>query len=205
MHIGFAKDRVSANGGSTSINAISGFSLEQTHQMQLRPIPISKSTIALSPNINGFKKSNVEPTQVTLSGSVNTAGNEDVLFYQSRGLKDNTLQIFCDRLDGIPSVKCLVANTSGATLGIGTDIIPVDDTSVIQDNWNIQGFNFWPNTQIESKDPSAKENTIKEPQGRGLRRAMTDNSQFTATSNGDDRQLCCLYRYIPHLTQQKRD
>ncbi len=193
-HRGFVKRvRVSANGGSTSINAISGFSFRaDPPNATTTHTDIQKGMIALSPNINGFKRvTNVEPTQVTLSGSVSTGGNEDVLFYQSRGLKDNTLQIFCDRLDGIPSVKCLVANTSGATLGIGTDIIPVDDTSVIQDNWNIQGFNFWPNTQIESIDPSAKEITIKEPQGRGLRRAMTDNSQFTATSNGDDRQLCC--------------
>ena len=193
-HRGFVKRvRVSNNGGSTTINAVSGFSFRANPpNATTTHTDIQKGMIALSPNINGFKRvTNVEPTQVTLSGSVNTAGNEDVLFYQSRGLKDNTLQIFCDRLDGIPSVKCLVANTSGATLGIGTDIIPVDDTSVIQDNWNIQGFNFWPNTQIESIDPSAKEITIKEPQGRGLRRAMTDNSQFTATSNGDDRQLCC--------------
>ena len=193
-HRGFVKRvRVSNNGGSTTINAVSGFSFRaDPPNATTTHTDIQKGMIALSPNINGFKRvTNVEPTQVTLSGSVNTAGNEDVLFYQSRGLKDNTLQIFCDRLDGIPSVKCLVANTSGATLGIGTDIIPVDDTSVIQDNWNIQGFNFWPNTQIESIDPSAKEITIKEPQGRGLRRAMTDNSQFTATSNGDDRQLCC--------------
>ena len=193
-HRGFVKRvRVSNNGGSTTINAVSGFSFRaDPPNATTTHTDIQKGMIALSPNINGFKRvTNVEPTQVTLSGSVNTAGNEDVLFYQSRGLKDNTLQIFCDRLDGIPSVKCLVANTSGATLGIGTDIIPVDDTSVIQDDWNIQGFNFWPNTQIESIDPSAKEITIKEPQGRGLRRAMTDNSQFTATSNGDDRQLCC--------------
>ena len=193
-HRGFVKRvRVSNNGGSTTINAVSGFSFRaDPPDATTTHTDIQKGMIALSPNINGFKRvTNVEPTQVTLSGSVSTGGNEDVLFYQSRGLKDNTLQIFCDRLDGIPSVKCLVANTSGATLGIGTDIIPVDDTSVIQDNWNIQGFNFWPNTQIESIDPSAKEITIKEPQGRGLRRAMTDNSQFTATSNGDDRQLCC--------------
>ena len=193
-HRGFVKRvRVSNNGGSTTINAVSGFSFRaDPPNATTTHTDIQKGMIALSPNINGFKRvTNVEPTQVTLSGSVSTGGNEDVLFYQSRGLKDNTLQIFCDRLDGIPSVKCLVANTSGATLGIGTDIIPVDDTSVIQDDWNIQGFNFWPNTQIESIDPSAKEITIKEPQGRGLRRAMTDNSQFTATSNGDDRQLCC--------------
>ena len=193
-HRGFVKRvRVSNNGGSTTINAVSAFSFRATlPNATTTHTDIQKGMIALSPNINGFKRvTNVEPTQVTLSGSVSTGGNEDVLFYQSRGLKDNTLQIFCDRLDGIPSVKCLVANTSGATLGIGTDIIPVDDTSVIQDDWNIQGFNFWPNTQIESIDPSAKEITIKEPQGRGLRRAMTDNSQFTATSNGDDRQLCC--------------
>ena len=193
-HRGFVKRvRVTNNGGSTTINAVSGFSFRANPpNATTTHTDIQKGMIALSPNINGFKKViNVEPTQVTLSDSVSTGGNEDVLFYQSRGLKDNTLQIFCDRLDGVPSVKCLVANTSGATLGIGTDIIPVDDTSVIQNDWNIQGFNFWPNTQIESIDPSAKEITIKEPQGRGLRRAMTDNSQFTATSNGDDRQLCC--------------
>lgn len=191
-HRGFVKRvRVSNNGGSTTINAVSGFSFRATlPDATTTHTDIQKGMIALSPNINGFKRvTNVEPTQVTLSGSVSTGGNEDVLFYQSRGLRDNTLQIFCDRLDGFSSVKCLVANTSGTTLAVDTKQITVDDTSIIQDDWNIQGFNFWPNTQIESI--SGNTITIKEPQGRGLRRAMTDNSQFTATSNGDDRQLCC--------------
>tara|TARA_A100000171_G_scaffold35251_1_gene33774 strand:+ start:4080 stop:6428 length:2349 start_codon:yes stop_codon:yes gene_type:complete len=193
-HRGFVKRvRVNSNGGSTTINAASGFSFRaNSPNATTTHTDIQKGMIAISSNISSYKKvTNVEPTQITLSASVSTGANEDVFFYQSRGLKDNTLQIFCDRLDGSPSVKCLVANTSGTTLAIDTKQITVDDTSIIQNNWNIQGFNFWPNTTIQSIDPSNKIITIQDDQGRGLRRAMTDNSQFTATSNNDDRQLCC--------------
>ena len=36
---------------------------------------------------------------LTLSDSVSTVANEEVFFYQSRGLKDNSLMAFCDRFD----------------------------------------------------------------------------------------------------------
>ena len=41
--------------------------------------------------------------------------------YQSRGLKDNSLQKFCDKLATTPSVQCLIA-TSPVTSG---NVIPV--------------------------------------------------------------------------------
>ena len=59
---------------------------------------------------------------MNLSKNVST-GSADVFIYQSRGLKDNSLQKFCDTFTTTPSVQCLIATapvTSGNMIPVST-------------------------------------------------------------------------------------
>ena len=77
------------------------------------------------------------------------------------------------------------------------NVIPVETLGAINTgnatNWNIQGFNFKKDnsgnsiTTIASVDTSAKTITLNV----NIDKPIVSGTQFTATSNSDDRQLCC--------------
>ena len=124
---------------------------------------------------------------MVLSKTVTSTGSADVYIYQSRGLKDNTLKNFCGKFDTTPSVQCLIA-TAPVTSG---KVIPVETFGVINTgnatNWNIQGFNFASGTKINSIQTGANTITLD----TDIDKPIVSGTQFTATLNTDDRQLCC--------------
>ena len=79
--------------------------------------------IVISAGINGYKRIgniSIDGSSVFLKddsvtydtdASVSTVANEDVFVYQSRGIKDNSLQGFCDRFEPeCSTVRCLISN-----------------------------------------------------------------------------------------------
>ena len=124
---------------------------------------------------------------LTLVDNVSASQNDAIYIYQSRGLKDNSLITFCDKLAASPSVQCLIA-TSAVASG---NVIPVQTFGAITTgnatNWNIQGFNFASGTTISSINTGASTITLSQ----NIDKAIVSGTQFTATTNSDARQLCC--------------
>ena len=118
---------------------------------------------------------------------ITVSQNDALYIYQSRGLKDNSLITFCDKLATSPSVQCLIA-TSAVSSG---NVIPVQTFGAITEgnatNWNIQGFNFASGTTITSINTGAGTVTLSQ----NIDKPIVSGTQFTATTNSDDRQLCC--------------
>jgi len=133
---------------------------------------------------------------IFLADNISASQNDVVYIYQSRGLKDNSLVTFCDKLSTSPTVQCLIA-TSAVASG---NVIPVTTPATVggiqsfgaintgnATNWNIQGFNFSSGTTITSIDTTANTITLSQ----NIDKPIVSGTQFTATSNSDDRQLCC--------------
>tara|TARA_B100001989_G_scaffold135994_1_gene96308 strand:+ start:619 stop:3090 length:2472 start_codon:yes stop_codon:yes gene_type:complete len=202
-HRGFLKRvRVNANTGNNVINAATDYSFRAGTQNETTiASDAQKDMIVISANINNYKKIDslsIDGTAATLSGNVTTVANEDVFVYQSRGLKDNSLQNFCDRFSNAPTVRCLISDIPEADspLNVGTTSFKVEDLNGISNNWEAQGAYFGPNgTTISSivddpTDPNFKTITL----ASGITRPLPDGAQFTAVEpakNTTDYQLCC--------------
>ena len=142
--------------------------------------------VAIGANLSSYTTiTSLTLNSMNLSKNVSATGSADVFIYQSRGLKDNSLQKFCDTFTTTPSVQCLIA-TAPVTSG---NVIPVSTLGAINSgnatNWNIQGFNFASGTKIQS----VATNQITLTQN--ITKEIVSGTQFTATLNSDDRQLCC--------------
>jgi len=79
-----------------------------------------------------------------------------------------------------------------ASVGISSGkVIPVQTFGAINTgnatNWNVQGFNFSSGTTIASINTGTNEITLN----KDIDKAIVSGTQFTATTFGDDRQLCC--------------
>ena len=156
-------------------------------------VDVQKNMIVIGPNIGAIEITNVDgPSgstggKLSLKSKVNLSQNDAIYIYQSRGLKDNSLITFCDKLATTPSVQCLIA-TSAVPTG---KVIPVQTLGVINTgnatNWNIQGFNFSSGTKIISVNTGTNEITLN----NDIDKLIVSGTQFTATTNTDDRQLCC--------------
>ena len=196
-HRGFVK-RVIVNANVSGSNTIiansstpltaSSPSEETTHT------DVQKDMVVIGPSsINAVQITDVTgPTgsdggSITLASNVSVSQNDAIYIYQSRGLKDNSLITFCDKLATSPSVQCLIA-TSAVSSG---NVIPVQTFGAINTgnatNWNIQGFNFASGTTIASINTGAGTVTLSQ----NIDKPIVSGTQFTATTNSDDRQLCC--------------
>ena len=116
---------------------------------------VQPDMVIIGSNTNSYTKiTSVDEGARTLDISrnilVGQEGVADYYIYQSRGLKDNSIQQFCDRFNTTtegPDIRCLVSNVS-STLPIGTTVITVDNTSnyqVIGSGWELQGAYFGEN------------------------------------------------------------
>ena len=202
-HRGFVK-RVIVNAnvsGSNTIIASSNTPLKASSPShETTHTDVQKDMVVIGPSsINAVQITGVTgPTgsdggSITLASNVSVSQNDAIYIYQSRGLKDNSLITFCDKLATSPTVQCLIA-TSGVLSG---NVIPVETLGVINTgnatNWNIQGFNFKKDssgntiTTITSVNTSAKTITLNV----NIDKPIVSGTQFTATTNSDDRQLCC--------------
>jgi|TARA_R100000455_G_C6272381_1_gene129138 hypothetical protein len=213
-HRGFVRRvRVNANGGSTTIVAASGFSFRSsgTHTVggvsknapNERTINTDsqKDMIVIGTNISGYKKIDsiaTDGSSVTLNGSVTTAANEDVFVYQSRGLKDNSLQTFCDRFSGSPTVRCLISDIaeSESPKNVGVTTFFVEDLNGIGVGWELQGAYFGQNgisiSSIETDPTNSDFKLIT--LSSGITRPFPDGARITAVEpakNTTDYQLCC--------------
>jgi len=178
---------------------------------------VQKDMVVIGSNIDAIQitgvtgpSGGVDGGKLTLASTTNYDGsnitasaNESIYIYQSRGLKDNSLITFCDKLSATPDVQCLIA-TSGVLSG---NVIPIETTTdasgvisagainsnnIGNGNWNIQGFNFKKDpTTGESLTTIASIGTNQITLNENIEKAIVSGTQFTATTFGDDRQLCC--------------
>ncbi len=119
------------------------------------------------------------PSTFTIDPS-QTLGASTYYVYQSRGLVNESLNAFCNRT----ITKCLVVAAPGA--GIGTNIIPVVDSTGVSNGWSVQGFYFASGTTVNGS-PLAGSIVINTP----TTRALVAGANFTVTGDSGDRQLCC--------------
>jgi len=156
-------------------------------------IDVQKDMVVIGSGINAIQITGVTgPTgsdggSLTLASNVSASQNDAIFIYQSRGLKDNSLITFCDKLSATPDVQCLIA-TNAVPSG---KVIPVQTFGAINTgnatNWNVQGFNFSSGTMIASINTGTNEITLN----NNIDKPIVSGTQFTATTFGDDRQLCC--------------
>ena len=202
-HRGFVK-RVIVNAnvsGSNTIIASSSTPLKSTSPSEeTTHIDVQKDMVVIGSGINAVRITGVtgpsgDGGALTLADNVSASQNDAIYIYQSRGLKDNSLITFCDKLATTPSVQCLIATsavpsgneipvettTNGSIISAGA----INTNNVGNGNWNIQGFNFASGTKIQSIS------TNKITLTQNIDKAIVSGTQFTATTNSDDRQLCC--------------
>ena len=156
---------------------------------------ISGTTLTLSSgNTSGLRSGMIvigngvtQYTGITTTGSTSavtvspsqTVSSTNLYFYQSRGLVNNSLDLFC-----LPSAtRCLIVSSNTAA---GSSTIPVSSTTGISNGWNVYGFQFATGTTISSFTASSI--TISSPTTRNL----VAGSNFTVSSSSDEKKgLCC--------------
>jgi len=138
------------------------------------------------------------------SGSSVNFSSTDIFVYQSRGLKDNSLLEFCDRItpDSSLNVKCLRAKVLGAGkfINIGTEVtVNAGSTSNIAQSGKLQGSYFGQNgigiDSIIPDNPNSPTGVDRIILDSNILSPIPDDAQFTYVSNNggfsDDRQFCC--------------
>ena len=200
-HRGFVK-KITGSGSGNQITGISTALTASTQSFATIDTDVQPDMVAISDKLNSYTKIlTVEDggpgaRSLFLSKTVASTGAMDIYIYQSRGLKDNSIQQFCDRFNTTtegPDIRCLVSNVS-STLPIGTTVITVDtgnNYSAIQAGWELQGAYFGTNgIAVASVGTNGVINLAS-----GITKPLPDDAQFTAVSpdkdqNGDY-QLCC--------------
>lgn len=120
------------------------------------------------------------PSIIQISPSQTISGSTAVYFYQSKGLINDSLNKFC-----VPSqTKCL---TVSQNVGLGTNIIPVENANNVANNWTVQGYYFAEDTKIIGNPGTGNEIEIS----KNTIRNISEGSTFTVTDRSDDRSLCC--------------
>ena len=197
-HRGFVKKViVNANvSNNKTIIANSSTPLKSTSPSEeTTHIDVQKDMVVIGSGINAVQITDVtgpsgDGGSLTLKDNVSASQNDVVYIYQSRGLKDNSLITFCDKLATSPSVQCLIARSAVAS----GNVIPVETYGAINQgnatNWNIQGFNFASGTTIQSIAGN-NNNNASITLSQNIDKPIVSGTQFTATTNSDDRQLCC--------------
>ena len=162
---------------------------------------VQKDMFAVGAGIPAFTRVLSLPSQTDaqLSSNVNVSANQDVFFYDSKGLRDNTFEEFCDRIDDSRSVECLVSDNSGigsAPVGVGIHTITVDDAKSVGIDWELQGAYFTvagdtiASAGIKVTNVQGNEITLES----GITKPLPDGAQFTAvddTKDEGDYTLCC--------------
>ena len=197
-HRGFVK-KITGTGSGLQITGITTALTASSQSFATIDTDVQPDMVIIGSNTNTYTKIlGVDEGSRTLDISRNVTGTAttDYYIYQSRGLKDNSIQQFCDRFNTTtegPDIRCLVSNVS-STLPIGETTITVDNTnnfSVVQSGWELQGAYFGENgIAVSSVGAGGVINLAS-----GITKPLPDDAQFTAVSpdkdqNGDY-QLCC--------------
>ena len=196
-HRGFVKKVTGSHSGST-ISGITPALFDQTSRdnnqgYQTIDTDVQVGMVAIGEKLNSFSiiTSFNSTDSMEISRNVTSTGTADVYIYQSRGLKDNSIQQFCDRFNSTPEVRCLVSSVSGSPLAIGTKTFSVDDINGVQVGWELQGAYFG-TAGITIPTNGISGNTIT--LNTGISKPLPDDAQFTAVAPGKsngDYQLCC--------------
>ena len=203
-HRGFVK-KITCNGsGNTISNANPALrSSSQNSSTIDKDVQVGMVVIGANTEQNSFTTiTNISGTTgLTLSQNLaSNFTNGDIFIYQSRGLKDNSIQNFCDRFNSSPEIRCLRSNhvttdVNGNpityTTQIGISTVKVSDLNGVGAGWELQGAYFGANGITVS---SILPNNVLQLNA-GMTRPLPDDAQFTAVSpnqnqNGDY-QLCC--------------
>ena len=209
-HRGFVK-KIRGTGSALQITGITTALTASPQSFATIDTDVQPGMVIIGSNTNPYTKiTNVDEGSSTLDIGTNIVvdqeGVADYYIYQSRGLKDNSIQQFCDRFnttaDG-PDIRCLVSNhetTDGdgnATTytSVGVSTVKVDITPsllVVSSGWELQGAYFGENgIAVSSVNTSNGVISL----ASNITKPLPDGAQFTAVSpdkdqNGDY-QLCC--------------
>ena len=145
----------------------------------------------------------ISKTELKLSAPVTVSANQDVFFYDSKGLRDNSTLAYCDRFNTTPSgpdVRCLIAkvkNQDGTPVAgghqPGTTSFEVEDDNGVASGWTLQGIYFGDSgtavTNVVEVGTASTTITI----ASGIKAPLLDGTRFTAVNSPapPDRTLCC--------------
>jgi len=206
-HRGFVK-KVSgdhSNSGSEGvINSITPNLKAATQSFSTIDTDVQVGMVAIGEKLDSFSQiTSLTTNSMVINKNVTGTGSTDVYIYQSRGLKDNSIQNFCDRFRTAGNgqrIKCLVSNVS-STQPAGITTVKVDDLNGVAAGWELQGAYFTTPTDttasagiiVDSVNPTNNVITLLDP----ITRPLPTGAQFTAVSNetiskqNEDYQLCC--------------
>ena len=169
---------------------------------------VQKGMIAIGDGIPDYTVVDEVVSQTELKLSANVTKElvgEDIFFYDSKGLRDNSTLAYCDRFNTTPSgpdVRCLTAkvkDAEGNPLPGGLPVDPpttsfeVEDANGVQNGWTLQGIYFGDSgTAVSSINVGTSSTTITIP-SPGIRAPLPDGARFTAVNitGSPDRTLCC--------------
>ena len=201
-HRGFVKKVTGAHSG-ISISGITP-TLKATSQGPTTiDTDVQVGMVAIGEKLNSYSQiTSLTTNSMQISKNVADTGSADVYIYQSRGLKDNSIQNFCDRFNTTasgPKIRCLISNVS-STQPAGITTVKVSDLNGVAQGWELQGSYFTTSTDTTASAgiivKSILANNVIELES-GITRPMPTDAQFTAVSNenisqqNEDYQLCC--------------
>ena len=163
---------------------------------------VQKGMIAIGDGIPDYTVVDevISKTQLKLSANVTKElVGEDIFFYDSKGLRDNTLLKYCDRFDSTPQVRCLTAKVKDGSgnpipggLPINTTSFEIeDDNGVASTGWTLQGIYFGESGTAVTGVVVGTSSTTITIASPGTKAPLPDGARFTATSLSSDRTLCC--------------
>ena len=202
-HRGFVKKVTGSHSGLT-ISGITPNLKAASQNSATIDTDVQVGMVAIGEKLDSYSQiTSLDTNSMQVSRTVTGTGSTDVYIYQSRGLKDNSIQNFCDRFrttGGGKRIKCLVSNVS-STQPAGITTVKVDDLNGVAAGWELQGAYFTTSTDttetagilVNSVDSTNNVITLNS----GITRPLPTGAQFTAVSNetpalqNGDYQLCC--------------
>jgi len=202
-HRGFVKKVTGSHSGLT-ISGITPNLKASSQNSATIDTDVQVGMVAIGEKLNSYSQiTSLDTNSMQVNRTVTGTGSTDVYIYQSRGLKDNSIQNFCDRFrttGGGRRIKCLVSNVS-STQPAGITTVKVDDLNGVAAGWELQGAYFTTSTDttetagilVNSVDSTNNVITLNS----GITRPLPTGAQFTAVSNetpalqNGDYQLCC--------------
>jgi len=208
-HRGFVK-KVTCDGSGTTLSNVTPALKASTQNSGTIDTDVQSGMVVIG-NLSDFNSyTQIETVDSTTNLTLKSTTplkqpftSQDVYIYQSRGLKDNSIQNFCDRFrttGGGKRIKCLVSNVS-STQPAGITTVKVNDLNGVAAGWELQGAYFTTSTDttetagilVNSVDSTNNVITLNS----GITRPLPTGAQFTAVSNetpalqNGDYQLCC--------------
>ena len=201
-HRGFVK-KVSGNHNGDTISSITPNLKAATQSFSTIDTDVQVGMVAIGEKLDPFSQiTSLTTNSMVINKNVASTGSADVYIYQSRGLKDNSIQNFCDRFRTAGNgqrIKCLVSNVS-STQPAGITTVKVNDINGVAAGWELQGAYFTTSTDTVASAgiivKSILANNVIELES-GITRPLPTGAQFTAVSNetiskqNEDYQLCC--------------